>query len=57
MHNNQVRLATTDARTLPTMDADCSLIKHSMGIPTDVSAHEVTDTPFMRRTARAMGPS
>lgn len=44
-------------RTLPTMDVDCSLMRQSVGMPMDVRMHEVTDTPFMRRTARDIGPS
>lgn len=39
------------------MDVDCSLMRQSVGMPIDVRMHEVTDTPFMRRTARDIGPS
>lgn len=46
-----------EQRTFPTTEADCSLIMQSVGMPMDVRMQDVTDTPFMIRTVRAMGPS
>jgi hypothetical protein len=42
---------------LPITEADCSFTKQRTGIPTEVKKQEVTDTPFMSRTARCMGAS
>lgn len=59
LHNEEwalwLRWKGMETHTFATGERETWFTRHSVGIPIDVRIHEVIETPFITRTARAMG--